>query len=260
MTETAEAPEQTPEVTFPDPLSKAAFQQIVDLTNSRNEKVGQINAVKGDPHSLLENLRETSDNKQAVTLRDKRNNLRDQLTEVEIELDKILKPEVDKMRANAEASVSEIEAAAKDLDGKIKAATNYFKKMYGDDLASHLPKLERAKTSLGGGSSSGSSRRIRGFEFTVTDPKSNDGKPTGYENVAQIAKAVNAETETLQEGFFKTANVQASKDAPNRVEWTVEVGEGDNRRTVTLVGTRKEQATNTEQAASTEQSGDTNAA
>ena len=248
----AQVEETTPrEPNFPDQVSKITFDQIVGLTEQHNSLVGQLNAIKGDPLTLMESLRESSKDERVVEIRERLEKVRLQEQQLLDAMDKAIKPEYDKVRANAEARSTEIEAEVKTVAEKVRAATNYYKKMY-EDLAEFLPKVERAKGAGRVGGSATGGRRIRGFGFTVTDPKA-DPQTAEYENVAQVAKALNVETETLQNGFFSAAgNPESSKDAPAKVEWTVTAGEGETQRTVTLVGHRKEDASSTPATMETE--------
>lgn len=234
-----ESQQERPETpNFPDQVSEITFNQIVGLTKEHNSLVGTLAAVKGDPHTLMETLRENSTNADAVRIREELEKVRLHEQRLLTEMDKAIQPEYEETRKNAEAKSGEIEANLKTVAEKVRAATNYYKKMY-EDLAEYLPKLERVKGQGRVGGSATGGRRIRGFDFTVTDK----GENTTHENVAQVAKAINVETETLQQGFFSAAgNPESSKDAPNTVEWTVEAGEGDDKRTVTIVGHRKEDA------------------
>jgi hypothetical protein len=241
-TQQAPAPaEAKPELKFPNPIAESTFNQLKTLIEERNKNVASLNAVKGDPHSLLEDLRESSKNSDAVKARELRNKLRDQLFEVEERLDKAVKPEVDEVRKNVEGKAAEIENKIKEADSAIKPGVNFYKKVYenGEEIVKHLPELAKAKgvSTSAGGTSGG--RRIRGYDFTVTDPKGKTpGKPTGYENVAQIAKDLVVETKTLQDGFFKAAGTDVLKDAPDNVTWKVQVGEKDQAREVTLTAKR----------------------
>ena len=247
----AEAPKQP---NFPDEVSKITFKQIEGLTAQHNNLVGRLNAIKGDPLTLMENLRETSSDPKVVEIREQLEKVRLQEQRLITAMDDALKPEYEATRKDSEAKVTEIEAEVKTVAEKVRAATNYYKKMY-EELAEFLPKVERAKGASRVGGSATGGRRIRGFSFTVTDK----GQDTEHANVAQVAKALNVETDTLQNGFFSAAgNPESSKDAPNTVEWSVTVGEGDDQRSVTIVGHRKdgeaEQSEQTEQSEATDES------
>jgi hypothetical protein len=241
MSEAAAPEQKTTELKFPNPIAEGAYNQLVELINDHNSKVGTLNAVKGDPQTLKETLRETSQAPEAVKARELVNKLRDQLFEAEERLDKAIKPEVDRVRADGEKEAETIEASIKELAGTIKAGVNFFTKTAGEELAAHLPKLAKAKgVSAGGGATGG--RRIRGYDFTVTDPKGKTTGPVGYENLAQVAKDLVVETKTLQDGFFQAAgNPELLKDAPDTVNWKVQVGEGDKAREVSLKAVRSEE-------------------
>lgn len=210
MTEnqTAETPAQE-QPNFPDEMSKLAFDQVSVLVADRNAKVGKANAAHGDRVTLTEQITENSTDPKIVKLRKQRD-------EAELALHELVKAEVDKVIADAEGSVKELEEEIAALDEKIKPAITYIKKMYGEALAKHLPSLERIKgmtVRAGGGG-----RRIRGYRVVTVI----DDETTEHENVAAAAKYLDVDTKELQEAFFTAAGNPAKlKDAPDEVTFEV---------------------------------------
>lgn len=210
MTENQTAEATAPEApTFPDEMSELAFNQVSALVADRNAKVGKANAAHGDRVTLTDQITENSTDKEIVKWRKQRD-------EAELKLHDLVKAEVDRVIADAEGSVKELEEEIGALDEKIKPAITYIKKMYGEALAKHLPSLERVKgmsVRTGGGG-----RRIRGYRV-VTEI---DGEVTEHENVAAAAKYLDVDTKELQEAFFTAAGNPAKlKDAPDEVTFEV---------------------------------------
>lgn len=239
MADEATTQEQVEAPQFPDEMSQEMFKTIVNLITQRNGLVGKVNAVKGDQQTLTEQLIESSTSKDAVAARKRRDKAKAELDQAELDLYAAIKPEVEATLADAEGSAKKIEDDIKELDGKIKPAQNFFKKMYGENLSKHLPSLERLKGfSTRGAGSSG--RRVRGYTVDVTC----DGETTGFDNMAGAAKYLGVETTALQEAFFSAAgNPEALKDAPDRVDFSVEYtdtyDDGSTEiKTATLVAAR----------------------
>lgn len=238
----AQAPAADEGPKFSGPEAEVSFNMIKNLIVERNNKVGRINAVKGDRQTLMEQLRETSDSPSAVEARARRDQAQEALDEAILDLDAAVRPEVEAVIADSEGAAKNLEEEVKELDGKIKPATSFFKKMFGEDLAKYLPGLERLKGFSTRGSGSGG-RRIRGYNATVTI----DGKSTSFDNVASVAKYLDLETVDLQKAFFDAAgNPEALKDAPDVVEFSVTYTEtfddGSNEERTAVV--RCERTTN----------------
>lgn len=208
---------------FPDEMAKMSFEMLSNLITERNTFVGKINAVKGDRLTLQEQLEENSTNPDAVKAREARDRAQAELDEAVMALHAAVQPEINSILADAEKSTSDIEEQVKESDAKIKPGVAYFKKMFGEDLAKHLPSLERLKGfSTRGAGSSG--KRIRGYNVIVDL----DGEVTEFENMAGAAKYLEVETSDLQGKFFEAAgNPEALKDAPDRVDFTVDYTETD---------------------------------
>jgi len=204
---------------FPDEMAELSFNTLEDLINERNAAVAKVNASKGDAQTLMENLRENSNKPAAVKAREARDKYQELLDEAILALDEAVRPEVKETIEKA-GDTSEGEAEIKQFDERIKPGLTYFKKSYGEDLASHLPSLARLKNASMRATGSGG-RRVRGYTVTVTA----DGKATDFENIASAAKYLEQDTSVLQEAFFKAAGIGAEgklADAPDRVDFTVE--------------------------------------
>lgn len=225
---------------FPDEMAEASFNTLVSLINERNAEVGKINAVKGDRVALTEQVEAQSTKPEIVAARKARDEAQAVLDEAVMALHAVVTPEVDALLADAEGSVKEAEEAVKEQDAKIKPGVQFFKKMFGEELANHLPALARLKGfSTKGAGSSG--RRVRGYTVDVTV----DGESRGFDNLASAAKYLVVDTSVLQEAFFAAAgNPDKLKDAPDRVDFNVEYTETydddtTEQKTAYLVATRE---------------------
>lgn len=212
-----EAQETEPEgPKFKDPMQELAFKQLSDLIAERNAQVARINAVKGDRLSLLKDLEENSQTPEAVEARKRRDEAQAALDEAIMDLHKAVQPEIESLTQDAEKSVTDIENDVKEKDQAIKPGMTYFKKVYGEELAKHLPSLDRLKGFSSRGTGGG--RRIRGFSIVV---ETDDDGVKEFENAASAAKYLEVETTDVQEAFFKAAGVESLKDAPDEVVFEV---------------------------------------
>lgn len=210
---------------FPDEMAEMSFNMLAKLITDRNSKVGEINAVKGDRQTLTEQIEQNSTEPEIVKAREEVRKAQEVLDEAVMALHAVVTPVVNAKLEDAESSVKETEDAVKGLDEKIKPGLAYFKKMYGENLAKHLPTLARLKGfSTKGAGASG--RRVRGFEVAIVI----DGESIGFDNFAQAAKYLDVETSALQAEFFKAAGKDNLKEIADRVDFTVhyqEAAEGD---------------------------------
>lgn len=201
---------------FVDAMHEAAFNQLAAFIHERNSHVGKANAANGDRMTLTEQITEESTDPKIVKAREARDAAIMQLHE-------LVTPQVDKIMTDAKGSVEEIEKAIKDIDAKLKPGVTYFKRVYGDESAEALPtqaRLKGVRINSGGGSG----RRVRGFNFIVNYA----GETEECENAAGVAKFLgDIETSIVQEAFFQAAEVDASKDAPDTVEFALTLTETD---------------------------------
>ena len=211
MTEnTTELPPQT----FADEMHELQFRQLNKLIVTRNDLVGRFNAASGDRLTLTEQIRDNSQDPEIVAAREA-------WAEAEMKLHALVTPQVDKIIADSQGSRDEIETSIKELDAKLKPGLTYFKKMYGETSAKYFTKQERVQGAI----RASGGKRVRGFNVVVTI----DGEPREFDNAAQAAKFIGGEVETtdLTNAFFQKSGVEAAKDAPDSVSFTLEFTEVD---------------------------------
>lgn len=218
MSDTATTTEAPAPVKFQDAMHEAAFTQLHDLIVTRNDLVGRANAANGDRVTLVEQITENSTDKAIVAARKQRD-------DAIMELHKLVQPQVEKVMADAQGSIEEVETELKKIDNILKPGVTYLRRLYGEEAAEALPSQARVKgVRINSGGSSGG-RRIRGFNVIVTYA----GETEEFENFASAAKFLgDVDTATLQAGFFEAAgNPAASKDAPDVVEFALTLTETD---------------------------------
>lgn len=211
---------------FASEMQKMQHDALVEMINKRNELVSKVNAVTGDRDALVENVENSDDETIA--------NLREQIAELTEQFDAIVSERVEALLANSTEDAEALTAEVKEIDGTVKAGLSYYKKLYGDDAAGDLPKVERLKGTRSTGGGGG--RRIRGYDVIVEV----DGEETQFDNFASAAKHLGADTSDLQEQFFAKAGVEKLKDAPDEVTFSVswtEVDEDENESTHTATVT-----------------------
>ena len=216
MTETTtEAPAEVT-LEFVDAMHEAAFKQLAAFISERNSLVGKANAANGDRMTLTEQITEESTDPKIVKAREARDN-------AIMQLHALVSPQVDKIMENAKGSIEEIEKSIKDVDQKLKPGVTYFRRLYGDESADHLPaqaRLKGVRINSGGGSG----RRVRGFNFIINYAD----EVMEVENAAAVAKFLgDIETSIVQEAFFQAAGVDTSKDAADTVEFALTLTETD---------------------------------
>lgn len=212
---------ETTPLAFVDEMHELTHKQIEKFINERNALVGQANAANGDRVTLTEQITENSTDPAIVEAREMRD-------EAIMRLHELVTPKVNEIVENAAGSVVEVEESIKEIDGKLKPGLTYYKKVYGEDAAKHLPSQERLKgTQIRSG---GGGRRVRGFKVDVTV----DGETTTFDNFASAAKYLEVDTTDLQEKFFeKAGNPKQVKDAPDVVNMTINYTEVDEDETET---------------------------
>lgn len=204
----------TPE--FQDEMQELTFKQLNQFIAKRNDLVGMANAATGDRVTLTESLTESSDDPEIIAAREARD-------EAIMLLHKLVTPKVEEIIANSSGELETLEAKIKDIDTKLKPGLNYYKKVYGDEAAEHFSPQARLK-GLKVGPVGGGGRRIRGYKVETTV----DDETTLHENFASAAKYLDVDTTLLQDAFFTAAgNPKQVKDAPDRVEFSVQFTEVD---------------------------------
>lgn len=199
---------------FANEMQKMQYNSLVEFINKRNDLVSKINAATGDREALVESVANSSDESIA--------HLRNSIADLQERFDALVAEAVDALLAESTDNAEGLQNEVKEIDETVKPGLSFYKKLYGDDAAAELPKLDRLK---GARSGSGSGqKRIRGYDVDVFV----DGETTSFENFSQAAKAVGVDTAALQEGFFAKAGVEKLKDAPDEVEFSVSWVEEDD--------------------------------
>lgn len=212
--------QERPPLKFADEMHEMQHNLLTQMITQRNALVGRHNAANGDRLTLTEEIRNNSTDEAIVSLRE-------QIAQLELDLDALVKPQVDKIIEDNSGSVDEIEKKIAELDGKLKPGITYYKKLYDENSYSYLPKQERLKGATVRSASGG--KRVRGFNVIVTI----DGEAKEFENFGTAAKYIGVDASDLQEAFFTKAGVQQSKDAPNEVSFVINFDEvdSDNNKT-----------------------------
>lgn len=216
-TEEVQQVEAPKEPNFKDQMHKMYYDLIVDLVGKRNGLVNRSNAASGDRVSLTESIRENDQSPEIVAAREA-------WSQAYLDLMALVEPKVEEIISSSQGSQDEIDEQIKDIDGSLKPAKTLYRKMYGDDEASLLPKEERIKGAV---VRSGTGvRRIRGFSLDVTI----DGETKNFDNFASTAKYLGWDTPDLQKAFFDKAGTTEQKNLPAEVKFTVSFTEtdGDN--------------------------------
>lgn len=206
---------QTEAPVFQDQMHEMQFSMLSDLINKRNDLVGKANAAKGDRQTLTEQIRDNSTDPDIVAAREA-------YSEALLALDALVKPEVERIIADAEGASEGIEAEIAELDKTLKPGVTFFKKVYGEESAKHFPSQSRLTGAATVRSGAGG-RRVRGFNVIVTI----DGESVEFENFASAAKHLDVETADLQSAFFTKAGTETLKDVPDEVNMTIDFTETD---------------------------------
>lgn len=209
---------ETQEVKFSSAMQKMQFEGLAEFIKQHNDLVAKINAATGDRDSLFEQ----------IANEDEFAELTAKIAELQEELETRVNERVEGALANASGDIAGLTDEVKELKSTISSGTTYYKKLYKDDSAEALPKVDRVKGTRVGTSGG---RRVRGYNVVVTV----GSEVTEYDNFASAAKALGVETAALQEQFFAKAGVEKIKDAPDEVSfgmsWT-DVDEDGNETPV----------------------------
>lgn len=238
---------------YEDEVHELMHAQLVGLITKRNALVSQANAASGDRQSLVHSITENDEDPEIVQARQARD-------EAIMRLHELVTPKVNAALEAAKEGTDGLEEQVKELDKKVRTGLTYYKSLYtNEDFVKAMPSLVRVKGGTGGTGSGG--RRIRGYDVEAEV----DGEVTGFDNVAGLAKWLNADTNALQEKFFEAAgNPKALKDAPDEVKFKFaftdvdeDGNESDNEAIVTL--TRTVKPSNANDAEESEESEDAEA-
>jgi hypothetical protein len=204
---------------FGSAMQKMQYEGLVEFITKHNALVAKINASTGDRESLAESIRES----------DEFSDLREQIAKLQDQLDVAVNEKVEAALANADTDTTALQDEVKELKSTITTGASYYKKLYGEEAANEIPKVDRIKGQRSGGGSGG--KRIRGYNWVVTV----GDDVTEYENAASTAKALAVDTAQLQEHFFAKAGVEQLKDAPDEVVFGLSWVETDEDGTETQV-------------------------
>lgn len=229
MTETVTdpaAPDEAAKKPVPVPLDEfgtMAHAKLAGQIKEYNDLVRLVKAADGDPQSLLEELRKSSDDPTVVKIREAIDELNTKLFNLETKRDELLKPKVAEFAANAKASLGDKPEKMEKLGKSIKTARAYLADTYCVEVLEDLPPLEGKR---GGGGSAGAgtgARRIRGFDFFVDGNlvTSRDAKGNESSNAAAAAKALGLTTEDIRQAFWSAAGTDDSSKYPPLVTFTV---------------------------------------
>ncbi len=220
--EPTEAPvaDKTPE--FKDEFQRLAFNSIVEQTELLNSKISEYNAINGDVLDLREELTENSDNPEIIAAREARD-------EAINRLHALVTPIIEEKRSNVEGSLESLQAEIKELSSTVNAGSKYYTTLYGNET--EFPKKKTLRGARVGNAGVGG-KRIRGFNVVVKV----DGDVEEFQNFSAAAKFLDVDNSVLQDKFFEVAGTDKSKDAPDKVSFTVEfteVDEDENQTTKT---------------------------
>lgn len=231
-----------------DDFGQMAKERLLSVINEAVGLSGQVKAASGDPQSLLENLRENSDNEQAQKITaaiEKIDNDREALVN---KRDEILKPIVTQMIEAAKSGSEGVVEKFNALKATAAAGRKYLVDLYGDAAVEDLPKFPGMRSASGGSNAGSGQRRVRGFDAYVDGVLSTarNGKGEQTSNLAAAAKQIGVDTEQMRELFFGAAGSKDSKDWPATVEFTVTAGE--NTHTITCKRVKEDETRATESA------------
>lgn len=220
MTETygsvpnATTTENKPDLVFKDEMHQMQFKMLSDFITKRNSLVGQANAAAGNKEDLIAQVRENDSDPAIVQARET-------WAKAYEDLMALVSPKVEAIIANSQGSVEKIEAEIKEIDSALKPGLTYFKKIYGEESASHFPSQDRLKgTQVRSG---GGGRRIRGYNVQVTV----DGETKEFQNFSTAAQYLDVDTLDLQNAFFAKAGTTVLKDIADVISLVVNFDEVD---------------------------------
>lgn len=233
-----------------DEFGRQALARLIDTINQYNNIAAQVKAATGDPQSLLDTLRTSSDDPQVQKLTAAIEELDNKREALWNKRDEILKPIVEAKVTEAKSGMGDSEAVAKDLLKTVRSGQKYITDLYGEAHLESVPKVLNTRTSTG--SSDGrSGQRVRGFDVfvdgnLVTQETKKDGKTVVSSNLAVAGKQIGVETADLREQFQAAAGTTDPKAYPAVVEFAISAGEGDARRQYTIRCVKTENESSTE--------------
>ena len=233
-----------------DEFGQMAHDKLAGSIVQYNDLSRLVKAAEGDPLSLLEELRKSSDNADVVKINAKLEELTMQLFKLETARDEILKPLVEQYAADAKASLGDKPEKLAKLGKTIKTARAYLADTYCAEVLDDLPALEGKRSGGSSGSGTGA-RRIRGFDFSVdgTVATIRDAKGNESSNAAAAAKAIGVTTDDIRTAFWQAAGTDDSSKYPPVVTFTVTVSATDTTPAKSYAVIAKRTSTEEEAAA-----------
>lgn len=212
----SEEPEAPKELIFQDEFHRLTHEKLVESIAELNALVARSNAANGDRAELRETITETSTDPDIIAAREARDAALDALYE-------LVTPLVEKTVNDGAENQQQVEAKIKEMDQTVTPGISFYKKLYGEKSAEHLPKKKRLTGARLLNSATGG-RRIRGFNVVVTV----NGEVSEYDAFSKAAKAMDVETSVLQDLFFDAAGKpEKVKDAPDKVRFSATITETD---------------------------------
>ena len=126
---------ETQELTFSSPMQKMQFEGLAEFIKQHNELVAKVNAATGDRDSLFEQ----------IASEDEFAELTAKIAELQEELEAKVNERVEGALANATGDIAGLQDEIKELKSTISSGTTYYTKLYKDESAEALPKVERVK-------------------------------------------------------------------------------------------------------------------
>lgn len=220
-----------------DDLGKMILNNIKEKANEYNALAKRVKAASGDPLAVIDDLRENPPTDETRRYTEAIEKLDEQREQLYTARDALLKPLVAERVEQAKSGLGNAEPEAKEMLKVINAGKKYFGDVYdprhleGDGGLPALVSLRAASTGGAPGTDGRSGQRIRGFDVYV------DGQHVTAEvngktvsNLATAAKALGVETGDLRDRFQAAAGTKDPKAYPKEVNFTFEVGEGEERK------------------------------
>jgi len=121
-----------------DDFAKTTLERMEGWAQEYNNNDVTISAAKGDVQGLLQKLRETSSNPEVKEITKQIERIDDARFALDQKRDELLKPEADKLKAEATANSSSLEESNKDLKSKFNTARKFFADLVEDETLSVL--------------------------------------------------------------------------------------------------------------------------
>ena len=206
-----------------DDFAKTTLERMEGWAQEYNNNDVTISAAKGDVQGLLQKLRETSSNPEVKEITKQIERIDDARFALDQKRDELLKPEADKLKAEATANSSSLEESNKDLKSKFNTARKFFADLVEDEnvIGALVPKLSGSTRGPSAGTGTGV-RRIRKRDWKIEQGEA----VKVFDNASAAAKFVSLDTATFQELFFTAAGSDDASKWADSVSFTVPVEDG----------------------------------